>query len=131
MMNGVDGRFQAGTLYVLATDNGCHPAIKWANVTAKMIVKPREDASVEARAQIANLQLRIAEVLLGVFEEVQASTSPTEIIVITSQASRAIADITAETQWHDIFSAEPIQLAIEELIRRNLASSNEIALRME
>jgi len=128
---GVDSRFQAGTLHVLATDGGNHPAVKWASVTSQMIVKPREDASVEARAQIANLQLRIAEILVGVFEEVKASTSAYEILVITNQASRAIAEISTNTQWHDVFAAEPIQAAIEELIRRNLASSTEIALRME
>ena len=131
MMNGVNGHSQAGTMHVLATNGGAHPAIKWAAITSKMIVKPREDASIEARAQISNLQLRIAEVLVGVFEEVKASTSPYEIIAITNQASRAIADLAGQTPWHDVFEAQPVQLAIEELIRRNLASSNEIALRME
>ncbi len=127
----VTATFHVGEMAVMVTDGGAHPAKQWAITTALMIVKPRSDASVEARAEVRNLQLRIAGELVGVFEEVKAATSATEIVVITSQAARRIGDLAGGTQWADLFTAPPIQTAIEELIRRNLASAQDIALKVE
>lgn len=131
MMDGVQSHYGAAQLLVLATDGGVHPARKWAVATASMIVKPREDASVEARAQIYNLLLQIEDILVQVFEEVKSATSPMDVMIITSQASGRIAEIASSTQWADVFAAPPIRAAIDELVRRNLASAADLALRAE
>lgn len=131
MMEGAKAAPVARPFHVLATDGGPHPASKWAALTAELIVQPRPDALPEAKAQIHNLQLRIQDVLFAVFYEVAADTSQLEMILIASQASRRVLDIASETQWAETFSAAPIRVAIEELILRNLATANDIALKVE
>jgi hypothetical protein len=130
-MKGVEAQYIAAPFHVLATNNGPHPALKWAELTARLIVEPRSDATVEARAQISNLRTKIEKELVAIFHEVNAGSSPMEVIMVTSQGSKRIIDLAAGTPWSEDFAAAPIQSAIEDLILRNLSSAHEIALMTE
>ncbi len=130
-MEGAQSRFQASPFHVLVSNEGTHKSREWASLTAGLIVQPSTEASIEARAQISNLQLRIEEELVSVFEEVDAATSQSEVVVITSQAVNRIVDLTHDTKWAAIFNSKPIRESIEELIMRNLASACDIALKVE
>lgn len=130
-METVQATHIARPFHVLITNEGVHPAAKWAKLTAALIVEPRTDAMPDARAEIENLKLKIEQVLIGVFNEVGTASSQREIVVLVFQASGRIAEVAASTKWAEIFAAAPIRAAMEELILRNLASVNEIALRTE
>jgi hypothetical protein len=121
----------AAPFHVLATDDGVHNSVQWASVTTDIIVQPKADASLEARAQINNLKYKIGELLFGVFEECKAATSPTDVIMISQHAAREISDLAQNTPWAMQFAATPIRTAMEEVIRRNLITSVEIALKTE
>lgn len=130
-MDGVQARFHAGQLHIMATDEGIHPARKWAAITAKLILAPSKIATIEAIAEVYNLRQKIEDELVGVFEEAKVATSASEIVIITSQASGRIIDIASGTKWAMEFAATPTRAAMEELIMRNLASATNIALRTE
>lgn len=131
MIDGAETTFIAAPFTVLVTSEGPHPAQKWAEATARLIVEPREEASIESRAQISNLRLKIEKELVAVFNEVRSASSPLDVLMVTSQGSKRIVDLASKTPWAADFAAEPIQFAIEELILRNLTSAQEIALMTE
>lgn len=131
MITPVSSKYVAAPFTVMKTDDGGHSAEYWAATTANLILSPDKEASLEARAQIHNLKRNITDELIGTFNEAKASVSATDIIIIASQASRRVIDIAQPTAWAHIFASAPIRAAIEDLIRRNLASSCEIALYTE
>lgn len=130
-MDSAASMFVAAPFRVLVTNEGAHPARKWAQLTAELIVTPNVYASVGSREQIAQLQFRISDVLLDTFEQVSPATPILGITMMSKQAAARICDLADETKWADVFRAPPIEAAIQEIVHRNLMSSLGISLRME
>ncbi len=116
---------------VMITHGGIHPATKWAMATAEQLVSI--DRSMDAVRQEHAFELRrdIAKILRPAFEEVAPHTNFRRIEDLADQAWSEIRRIACATVWAVWFETEVVSAQMQSVIRRNLLSAADLALRTE
>ncbi len=122
---------RAGGVHIFATHGGTHSAQDWAEVTAEMIVTTGADISPPRMRAARELRARIVAQLTAAFQSVGAKSSGAEIDGIANAAAGQIAKAAAGSPWEMEFGNPEIAGMILDVVRRNLATHADIALRTE